>query len=45
MVRVQYAADAVEQAVIAGVTEHGDDFIISVEPHPVAEDPEEPKGG
>jgi len=45
MVRSQYAAEAVEQAVIAGVTEHGDDFIISVEPHPDAEDPEGPKGG
>ncbi|MDQ4052389.1 MAG: BCCT family transporter [Actinomycetota bacterium] len=32
MVRGQYAAEAVEQAVITGVTEHGDDFVISVEP-------------
>jgi choline-glycine betaine transporter len=34
MVRGQYAAEAVEQAVITGVTEHGDDFVISVEPTP-----------
>jgi choline/carnitine/betaine transport len=34
MVRGEYAAEAVEQAVITGVTEHGDDFVISVEPDP-----------
>ena len=34
MVRQKYAAEAVEQAVIAGVTEHGDDFVISVEKDP-----------
>ena len=31
VVRKVYAAQAVEQAVMAGVTEHGDDFVISVE--------------
>ncbi|WP_343051591.1 BCCT family transporter [Nocardioides panzhihuensis] len=30
IVRGQYAADAVEQAVITGVTEHGDDFAFAV---------------
>ncbi len=32
VVRRRYGAEAVEQAVIAGVTEHGDDFVLSVEP-------------
>jgi choline/carnitine/betaine transport len=45
MVRRQYAADAVNSAVIAGVTAHGDDFVISVEKDPDidpdAEDAEE----
>jgi choline/carnitine/betaine transport len=31
MVRRRYGAEAVEAAVVAGVTEHGDDFVISVE--------------
>ena len=31
MVRRQYAAEAVEHAVVHGVTEHGDDFVLSVE--------------
>jgi choline/carnitine/betaine transport len=39
MVRHAYATDAVEQAVITGVTEHGDDFVISVEQDPDAEKP------
>ena len=39
MVRHAYAADAVEQAVITGVTEHGDDFVISVEQDPEAGKP------
>ena len=30
IVRGQYAAEAVEQAVITGVTEHGDDFALAV---------------
>ena len=34
IVRKQYADTAVEEAVIAGVTEHGDDFVISVEKAP-----------
>ena len=34
MVRKQYAEQAVDTAVIHGVTEHGDDFIISVEKDP-----------
>lgn len=36
VVRRRYAVEAVEQAVITGVTEHGDDFVISVEPDPAA---------
>ncbi|TFV58686.1 BCCT family transporter [Mycobacterium sp. PS03-16] len=36
MVRKKYAEDAVEGAVIHGVMEHGDDFIISVEKDPEA---------
>jgi choline-glycine betaine transporter len=31
-IRRQVAAEAVEQAVITGVTAHGDDFAISIEP-------------
>ncbi len=31
MVRREYAEQAVQQAVITGVTEHGDDFVLSVE--------------
>jgi choline/carnitine/betaine transport len=34
MVRKQYAEEAVEQAVIAGVTEHGDDFVLTVRKDP-----------
>ncbi|GAA2151656.1 BCCT family transporter [Nocardioides koreensis] len=37
MVRQQYAAEAVEAAVVAGVTEHGDDFVLAVERHPAAD--------
>ncbi|QSR25999.1 choline transporter [Nocardioides aromaticivorans] len=32
VVRRRYGEEAVEQAVIAGVTEHGDDFVLSIEP-------------
>jgi len=32
IVRAKYAREAVKQAVIAGVTEHGDEFAIAVEP-------------
>ena len=31
VVRRKYAMEAVEAAVITGVTEHGDDFVLSVE--------------
>ena len=31
MVRREYAAEAVEAAVVTGVTQHGDDFVIAVE--------------
>ncbi|GAA1773429.1 BCCT family transporter [Nocardioides hankookensis] len=34
MVRRKYAAEAVEQAVVTGVTAHGDDFVIAVENDP-----------
>lgn len=37
MVRRRYASEAVDSAVVHGVTEHGDDFMISVE--------KDPKGG
>ncbi|OBB40174.1 BCCT family transporter [Mycobacterium sp. 852002-51961_SCH5331710] len=37
MVRQQYAKEAVDTAVIQGVTEHGDDFVISVEKDPASE--------
>jgi len=37
MVRQRYAAEAMENAVIAGVTEHGDDFVISVDRDPAAD--------
>jgi choline-glycine betaine transporter len=36
MVRKQYAEEAIEQAVITGVTEHGDDFVIAVDKDPSA---------
>jgi choline/carnitine/betaine transport len=36
MVRQKYAAEAMENAVITGVTEHGDDFVISVDRDPSA---------
>jgi len=32
VVRRRYGEEAVEQAVITGVTEHGDDFVLSIEP-------------
>src|SRR3546814_5699998 len=41
IVRRQYAVDAVTQAVITGVTEHGDDFEISVQEAEVTTDPAE----
>jgi choline/carnitine/betaine transport len=42
MVRRQYGVDAVHQAVIAGVTEHGDDFALAIEPAASAEESEAP---
>jgi choline/carnitine/betaine transport len=36
MVRQRYAAEAVDDAVIAGVVEHGDDFVIAIERDPAA---------
>ncbi|MCV7227898.1 hypothetical protein [Mycolicibacterium komossense] len=36
MVRQRYAAQAVDGAVIAGVNEHGDDFVIAIEEDPEA---------
>ncbi len=36
VVRRQYAIEAVEAAVVTGVTEHGDDFVLSVEKDPEA---------
>ena len=36
VVRRQYASDAVDNAVVAGVTQHGDDFVIAVEKDPGA---------
>ena len=38
VVRRAYAAEAISSAVIAGVTQHGDDFTISVEKDPNRED-------
>lgn len=37
VVRRRYAREAVEAAVITGVTEHGDDFVIAVDKDPEAE--------
>ena len=42
MVRRRYAEEAVEAAVIAGVTEHGDDFVIAVDKDPEASGPVAP---
>lgn len=43
VVRRRYGEEAVEQAVIAGVTEHGDDFVLSIE-HAEPTGPTEPAG-
>lgn len=37
MVRKRYAAEKIDTAVISGVTQHGDDFVISVEKDPQAD--------
>ncbi|MFB1295198.1 BCCT family transporter [Mycobacterium sp. pW049] len=42
IVRREYAAEAVNSAVISGVTQHGDDFIISVEKDPNCENGKAP---
>ena len=36
MVRRKYGEEAVEAAVIAGVSEHGDDFVLSIDRDPEA---------
>jgi choline/carnitine/betaine transport len=36
MIRQRYAAEAVDDAVIAGIVEHGDDFVIAIEKDPDA---------
>jgi choline-glycine betaine transporter len=36
MIRRRYAVEAVDDAVIAGVVEHGDDFVIAIEKDPAA---------
>jgi choline-glycine betaine transporter len=41
IVRREYGREVVQQAVIAGVTEHGDDFVLAVEPAEPSE-PDEP---
>jgi len=38
MIRQRYAAEAIDDAVIAGVVEHGDDFVIAIEKDPDAPD-------
>ena len=38
IVRRQIAVAAIDQAVVAGVTEHGDDFALVVEEAPAADD-------
>jgi hypothetical protein len=38
MIRRRYAAEAIDDAVIAGVVEHGDDFVIAIEKDPDAPD-------
>lgn len=42
VVRREYAAEVVNSAVISGVTQHGDDFIISIEKDPDAGDGAKP---
>ncbi len=39
VVRRVYAAEAVNSAVISGVTQHGDDFVISIEKDPNRDGP------
>ena len=44
MVRRGTPREAVEQAVIAGVTEHGDDFVLAVDRDPAAAPAEDAPG-
>jgi choline/carnitine/betaine transport len=43
IVRARYAHEAVHDAVIAGVTEHGDDFRLTIEPEPDSSQPSDSK--
>ncbi|MGW4097493.1 BCCT family transporter [Mycobacterium sp. NPDC004974] len=45
VVRRQYAVEAVSSAVVSGVTQHGDDFVISVEKDPHAADRKDAEDG
>ncbi|WP_135453247.1 BCCT family transporter [Mycobacterium sp. DL99] len=45
VVRRQYAVEAVSSAVVSGVTQHGDDFVISVEKDPQAADRKDAEDG
>jgi hypothetical protein len=38
VVRREYAREAVDAAVVTGVTEHGDDFVLQVDRDPAADD-------
>jgi len=42
IVRTRYAREAVHDAVIAGVTEHGDDFRLTIEPETETEPEPDP---
>ncbi len=44
VVRRKYAAEAINSAVISGVTQHGDDFVISVEKDPRSNDGDPTRG-
>ena len=45
VIRRRYGADAVERAVVEGVSEHGDDFGLSVEKRDHADDAAAPGPG
>jgi choline/carnitine/betaine transport len=45
VLRSTYASVAIEQAVVDGISRHGEDFVIAVEPAPCADDPEATAGG
>ncbi|WP_410506892.1 BCCT family transporter [[Mycobacterium] appelbergii] len=44
VVRREYALEAVNDAVVAGVTQHGDDFVIAVERDPEVPESDKPAG-